>query len=383
MTRVYMDANATTPLLPEVFEAMRPYFMEKFGNASSVHQFGQHTRGALEFARAQVALLVGAMPNEIIFTGGGTESDNLAIFGTLKPGDHMITSLIEHHAVSHAADVMEKNGVEVTRISVDARCWIDPESIRNAMRKNTRLVSIMAANNETGVMQPIEEISKIVKEAGALMHTDAIQIAGKSAINVNKMGCDLLTISGHKMHAPQGVGALYIKKGVELTPQMHGGSHERSRRAGTENVPGIVGFGCAAEIARKSLAAGFTKPIEVLRDKLEAGLLAKVESCAVNGAGQTRVPNTSNMRFDDVDSEALLIALDLKGLAVSAGSACSSGASEPSHVLTAMGLNQSEARSSLRFSLCRLSTDEEVEFALQVVPEAVARLRSLSPTVKR
>src|SRR5579872_3429723 len=237
MTRVYMDANATTPLLPEVFEAMRPYFIEKFGNASSVHQFGQHTRGAVEFARAQVALLLGAMPNEIIFTGGGTEADNLALFGILKPGDHLITSTIEHHAVSHAADVLEKNGVEVTRVGVDERCWVDPELVRKSLRKNTRLVSIMAANNETGVIQPIEEIAKAAHDAGALFHTDAVQIASKLPINVKKSGFDLLTISGHKIHGPQGTGALYVRKDVELVPQMHGGSHERSRRAGTENVP--------------------------------------------------------------------------------------------------------------------------------------------------
>jgi cysteine desulfurase len=379
MRRVYLDNNATTPLLPEVLEAMQPYFIEQFGNASSIHHHGQQTRAAVERARSSVAKLLGARESEIIFTSGGTEGDNLAIFGLVKPGDHVITSTIEHHAVLHACQRLQQSGYEVTYIPVDARAVVDPDDVRRAIRPNTRLISIMMANNETGVLQPVSEIGRIAVEADVWFHTDAVQAAGKVPIDVNQIGCDLLTISGHKIHAPQGVGALYVRKGTLLTPLFFGGRHERARRAGTENVPGIVGLGKAAELATAWLANNGVERMAMLRDRLENVLLGSVEAAGVNSAGASRVPNTTNIHFDYIEGEAMVIALDLKGLAVSTGAACSSGAIEPSHVLTAMGLSADTARASLRFSLGKQNTAEDVEFALSLVPETVARLRELSP----
>lgn len=378
MPRIYMDANATTPLAPEVLAAMRPWFEGGFGNASSIHQFGQQARAAVEQARRNVAALLNSRPSEIVFTSGGTESDNLALFGVLRPGDHLITSAIEHHAVLHAAEVLAGRGIEVTFLPPDASGAVDPAEVKRALRANTRLISIMMANNETGVLQPVEEIGRIAAEAGALLHTDAVQAAGKISIDVEALGCQLLTISGHKMHGPQGVGALYIRRRTRIEPLFHGGAHERQRRAGTENVAGIVGLGAAAELARATLLSGEAERMTRLRDRLESGLLEQVEGASVNGGGRPRVPNTSNIRFSGADGEALVIALDLKGLAVSTGAACSSGALEPSHVLLAMGLPAEEAKASLRFSLIKSAGDADIEYALKVVPAAVARMRELS-----
>jgi cysteine desulfurase len=382
MRRVYLDNNATTPLLPEVLEAMRPYFGEHFGNASSIHHHGQETRAAVERARESVAALLDCRASEVVFTSGGTEGDNLAIFGLARSGDHIITSTIEHHAVlnscKYLAESRETTGCEVTYIPVDGRGLVDPADVKRAIRPNTKLITIMFANNETGVVQPVGEIGKIAAESDIYFHTDAVQAAGKIPIDVNKIGCDLLTISGHKIHGPQGVGALYVRKGTRLEPMLHGGSHERSRRAGTENVPGIVGLGRAAELAIAGFERGDDTKMADVRDKLERELL-EIEASGLNGEGAPRVPNTTNILFDGIEGEALVIALDLKGLAVSTGAACSSGAIEPSHVLTAMGLSRDRAKASIRFSLGKQNTAEDVDFALGVVPETVERLRELSP----
>lgn len=380
MPRFYLDNNATTPVLPQVLEAMRPYFFERFGNASSIHHHGQETRAAVEGARDAIAALLSCRALEIVFTSGGTEGDNLAIAGLTAPGDHMITSAIEHHAVLHACRHQEEMGGEVTYLPVDGRGLVDPDDVRRALRPNTKLISIMTANNETGVLQPVEEIGKISAEANIYFHTDAVQAAGKIPIDVNRTGCHALTISGHKMHAPQGVGALYVRKGVQLQPLFYGGRHERSRRAGTENVPGIVGLGKAAEMAKQSLDSGGDTNLRALRDRLQKGIEAQVEDIGVNGGDAPRVPNTTNIYFDHIDGEAMVIALDLKGLAVSTGAACSSGAIEPSHVLIAMGLRPDRARASIRLSLGKQNTAEDVDYALALVPETVARLRELSPT---
>ncbi len=379
MHRVYLDNNATTPLLPEVFEAMRPYFGERFGNASSIHHHGQETRAAVEDARESVAKLLGCAASEIVFTSGGTESDNLAIAGLVAAGDHVITSSIEHHAVLHACKHLEEIGCEVTVLPADGRGLIDPADVRRALRPKTKLISVMMANNETGVLQPVEEIGKIAAEAGVLFHTDAVQAAAKVPLDVRRIGCHLLSISGHKIHAPQGVGALHLKKGTRLRPLFFGGRHERSRRAGTENVPGIVGLGKAAELARQGFDRGDDKRLAAMRNRLEQGILAQVDEAGVNGEGVTRVPNTTNIHFDHIEGESLVIALDLKGLAVSTGAACSSGAIEPSHVLLAMGLKPERARASIRFSLGKQTTETDINFALALVPETVSRLRAISP----
>lgn len=382
MRRIYLDNNATTPVLPEVLEAMRPYFGEHFGNASSIHHHGQETRAAVERARDSVAGLLGCRASEIVFTSGGTEGDNLAISGLTSEGDHVITSSIEHHAVLHACRHLEERGCEVTYLPVDGRSLVDPDDVRRALRPNTKMISIMLANNETGVLQPVEEIGKIAADADIYFHTDAVQAAAKVRIDVKKIGCDVLTISGHKIHATQGVGALYVKKGTQLQPLFYGGRHERSRRAGTENVPGIVGLGKAAELAMQSFERGDGEQVAALRDRLQQGILAQVEEAAVNGDGARRVPNTSNIYFDHVEGESMVISLDLKGLAVSTGAACSSGAIEPSHVLTAMGLRADRARASIRFSLGKQNTADDIDFALALVPETVARLRELSPAYR-
>lgn len=382
MQRIYLDNNATTPVLPEVFEAMLPYFGERFGNASSIHSHGQETRAAVEAARESVAALLGCQSSEIIFTSGGTEGDNLAIAGLVKAGDHVITSSIEHHAVLHACKHLGDNGCEVTVAPVDGRGRIDPADVRRALRPETRLISIMMANNETGVLQPVEDLGKIAAEAGVRFHTDAVQAAGKVAIDVKRIGCHALSISGHKMHAPQGIGALYLRKGTKIQPLFYGGSHERSRRAGTENVPGIVALGKAAQLAKQALDRGDDRKMASLRDALEQGIVTQLGEASVNGDGAPRVPNTTNIRFDYIEGEALVIALDLKGLAVSTGSACSSGAIEPSHVLTAMGLRPDQAKSSVRFSLGKQTTAKDIDVAIRLVDQAVARLRALSPVAK-
>lgn len=379
MKRVYMDANATTPLVPEVLDAMRPYFMEHFGNASSIHQQGQQARAAVEHARESVAALLNCRPAEIVFTSGGTESDNLALFGLVEPGDHLITSSIEHHAILHAAEKLRDRGAEVTFLPVSSEGVVDPQDVRRAIQPNTKLISIMMANNETGAIQPVSEIGRIAADADIYFHTDAVQAAGKLPIDVQTLRCDLLSISGHKMHAPQGTGILYVRRGTKLEPLFFGGSHERQRRAGTENLPGIVGLGKAAELARTALIDGTMDKIATLRDRLEQGILNAVEETGVNGGTVARVANTINIYFDNLEGEALVIALDLKGLSTSGGSACASGATEPSHVLTAMGLSTPRARASLRFSLTKQTTEDDIDFALGIIPTAATRLRELAP----
>jgi cysteine desulfurase len=381
--RIYLDANATTPLLPEVLEAMRPFFLERFGNASSIHQEGQHARSAVEQARASVSRFLGCRPAEIVFTSGGTESDNLAIFGSVKAGDHVITSTVEHHAVLHAVEKLRDRGVEVDFLPVNDQGVLAAEDVRNAIRPNTRLISVMMANNETGVLQPVEAIGQIAAEAGVRFHVDAVQAAGKLMLDVDGIGCHLLTISGHKMHAPQGTGALFVRRGTRLEPLFAGGAHERQRRAGTENVAGIVGLGKAAECAMEGLRNGAPQRMRGLRDRLESGVLQRVTDAGVNGGDAPRVPNTTNLWFDHLEGEALVIALDLQGLAVSSGAACSSGVSEPSHVLEAMGLSSERARGSLRLSLHRHTTEEEIDQAIRLVSSRVARLREVSTVMAR
>ncbi|HEY3926772.1 MAG TPA: cysteine desulfurase family protein [Candidatus Koribacter sp.] len=383
MQRVYLDNNATTPLLPEVLEAMQPYFLGQFGNASSIHQQGQQARAAVERAREHVADLIGAREAEIVFTSGGTEGDNLALFGICRPGDHIITSTIEHHAVLNSAQRLEKLGCEVTYVPVDGQGLVDPDDVRKTLRKNTKLISIMLANNETGVLQNGAEIGKIAAEADVYFHTDAVQAVAKVAVDVGALRCDLLTLAGHKIHAPQGAGALYVRKGTILDPLFYGGRHERSRRAGTENLAGIVGLGKAAELAAQWFENDGPAKMAALRDRLEQTITGSMEQVKVNSGGASRVPNTSNISFEGIEGEAMVIALDLKGLSVSTGAACSSGAIEPSHVLTAMGLTPEQARGSIRFSLGKQNTAADVEFALERVPEVVAKLRELSPVYRK
>jgi cysteine desulfurase len=379
MRRAYLDNNATTPLLPPVLEAMQPYFIEQFGNASSIHHHGQQTRAAVERARESVAALLGCRASEVVFTSGGTEADNLAVFGITRPGDHVITSSIEHHAVLNACKRLEAMGCEVTCVPVDGQALVSPDDVKRALRPNTRLISIMMANNETGVLQPVNEIGAIAAEADVYFHSDAVQAAGKVPVEVSAIRCDLLSISGHKIHAPQGVGALYVRKGTLLQPMLYGGRHERARRAGTENVAGIVGLGKAAELARAGFGNGEVERVRMLRDRLESSITRTIDSVGVNSAGAPRVPNTSSIYFDYIEGEALVIALDLKGVAVSTGAACSSGAIEPSHVLTAMGLSPDRARASLRFSIGKQNTSEDVDLLLSILPATVSRLRELSP----
>lgn len=395
MARVYLDHNATTPVEPEVLDAMLPYFSAEFGNAASIHTPGQRARGAVEKAREQVAALLGARPQEIVFTSGGTESDNHAIFGIVRntPGatKHVITTQIEHEAVLNTCQALEKEGgnaagnrpaIEVSYLPVDGNGHLDPETVRDSIRPQTALITVMHANNELGTVQPLEQIGKIAAQNDVYFHTDAVQAAGKIPIDVNTLGVDLLSISGHKFYAPKGIGALYIRGGTRLRQLLYGGHHQRGFRPGTENVPGIVGLGKAAELARQSLERDSAR-VSSLRDELEHGLLERIPQARGNGAGAARTPNTTNLLFPGIEGEALIIALDLKGLACSTGAACSSGAIEPSHVLTAIGLPAEEARASIRFSLGRHTTSQEIAFALDVVPAAVAQLRELSPAYQK
>jgi len=380
--RIYMDANATTPLLPEVLESMRPCMMEGFGNASSIHQQGQQARKTVEHARKQLAALFGCHAAEVVFNSGGTEGDNTAIFGMTHPGEHIITTGIEHSAVLVAAEKQKLRDVDVTIVNPRADGRIDPTDILRAVRPETKLISVMLANNETGVIQPVEEIGRIAAETGIYFHIDAVQGAGKIPIDVKKFGCHILTISGHKMHAPQGIGAMYLRKGTPLEAMMVGGSHERRRRAGTENLPGIVGLGKAAELAMHSLEDGAIERLGLLRDYLERGILDRVPACGVNGSA-ARVANTTSLWFDYLEGEALVIALDMKGISCSGGSACHAGTTEPSHVLLAMGVEKKRARSSLRFSLMKTVTQAEIDTVLEVLPAAVERLRDLSPVYQK
>jgi cysteine desulfurase len=382
MRRVYMDANATTPLLPEVVEAMRPYWLEHFGNASSIHLHGQEARKAVDRSRAVLAELFNCHDAEVVFNSGGTEGDNTAIFGLLHPGDHFITTSIEHSAILEASRRMAHHGVDTTFVPPLPSGLIDPNDILRAIRPETRLISVMLANNETGVIQPVEQIGRIAADTGVFFHIDGVQGAGKIPIDVRKIACHLLSISAHKMNGPKGVGAMFVRRGTPVESLLVGGSHERRRRAGTENVAGIVGLAKAAELAMHSLEDGTIDRLGGLRHKLESELL-KISGTGVNGSDDgkyiPRVANTSNIWFDQLEGEALVIALDLKGVAVSGGSACHSGATEPSHVLMAMGLDKARARASLRFSMLKTATEADVDYVLSILPEAVERLRALSP----
>jgi cysteine desulfurase len=386
MKRIYFDHNATTPITPDVLAAMMPYLTKEFGNASSIHTYGQNAREGVEQARSSVAALVGARAADIMFTSGGTESNNHAILGALAaaPGKakHVITSAIEHVAVLDSCRALAKRGIDLTVLPVDREGLVNPDDIRRAIRPETVLITIMLANNEIGTIEPIEEIGKIAAETGIVVHTDAVQAAGKISVDVEKLGVDLLSISAHKFCGPKGVGVLYIRKGTEIGPLMYGGHSERDRRPGTEDVAAIVGMGKAAEFAQKRMRED-SERIRGLRDRLERGLLDRVPHSWVNGVRAPRVPNTANLTFPFIEGEAMVIALDLKGLACSTGAACSSGAVEPSHVLLALGLAPEDARATLRLSLGHQTTEEEIDFALKTVPPVIERLRQLSPTYKK
>ena len=379
---IYLDYNATTPVDRAVLEAMLPYFAENFGNASSIHSSGQRGRSAVDAARDSVAALIGAKPAEVVFTSGGTEADNLALLGSVMASNqsrkHVITTAIEHHAVLNAAQALEKQGIEVTYVSVGSGGVVDPQDIRRALRPETILISVMHANNELGTIQGIQEIGRIAAEADVYFHCDAVQSAGKMPLDVNRLGVDLLSVSAHKIYGPKGVGALYVRTGTPLEPQFHGGHHERDRRPGTENVPGIVGFGKAAELAKMNCETDAVR-IGVFRDRMEEMLTGSLGSVYVNGDRGRRVANTTNLAFAGAGGEALVIALDLQGISCSTGAACSSGAVEPSHVLLAIGLTADEARSSLRFSVGRATTSHDIDRAIAIIPPTVERLRALSP----
>jgi len=379
---VYFDHNATSPVLPEVLEAMIPYFNTSYGNPSSVHRFGREAREAVDRAREQVAALLNADVDEIVFTGGGSESDNLAMKGFLDSpnGDsrHIVTSAVEHHAVVNSVDRLEELGHDVDYIGVDDRGELDITELEETIGENTTIASFMYANNETGVIFDIPRISSILKKNGIVFHTDAVQAAGKIPIDVKKDGIDLLSISGHKMGAPKGMGVLFVKKGIRLTPLIHGGHHEFGMRAGTENVPSIVGLGMAAELSRLRLSKEMER-ISRLRDKLESGVLDVVPDVSINGKGSPRLPNTTNISFHYVEGEGILLGLDLKGIAVSSGSACTAGELKVSHVLSAMHIDAVIAQGSIRFSLGPDSTEDDVDYVLSTLPPIIERLRAMSP----
>jgi len=376
MSLIYLDNNGTTAVLPEVLTEMLPYFSERAGNASALHAAGRRSLSALKTARERVSGLLGCQPGEIVFTSGGTEGNNLALIGTVNPGDHIVTSAIEHSAVLQTCSWLERRGCEVTRIGVDGQGRVNPDDVRRALRRNTRLISIMMANNETGVLQPLEEIGAIAAEADVWFHTDAVQAAGKVPISVERIGCDLLTLTAHKMHGPQGTGALFVRRGTSLRPLFHGGHQEKGRRPGTENVAGIAGLGKACEIALRGFADASVHRMEALRDKLENSVLATVPQAGINGRGASRVPNTSNIFFDGVGGDSLVVALDNHGIAASRGAACNAGESDPSGILMAMGISSERSRSSVRFSLGKLNTEAEIDQLIEVLPETVRRLRA-------
>ncbi|MEW6242670.1 MAG: cysteine desulfurase NifS [Bacillota bacterium] len=386
MRKVYLDNAATTPVRQEVVEVMVRYMTDIYGNPSSVHAFGRMARKGVEEARESVAALIGASPGEIIFTSGGTEADNLAIKGIAESlshkGKHIITSKVEHHAVLHTCEYLEKKGFSVTYLPVDRYGTVSASDVEAALQDDTILVSVMMANNEVGTIQPIAEIVQAAKSRGVLVHTDAVQAVGAVRIDVEEMGVDLLSLSGHKIYGPKGVGALYVRKGVKLLPIAHGGGHERGKRAGTENVPGIVGLGKAAELARDEMGAS-SERIKHLRDRLIEGILSRIEHSRLNGHPTNRLPNNVNVSIEYVEGEAMLLSLDQQGVAASSGSACTSGSLEPSHVLMAMGLSHEVAHGSLRMTLGRQNTEEDVDYVLSVLPPIVERLRNMSPLGKR
>jgi cysteine desulfurase len=385
MRRIYLDHAATTPTRPEVVKAMLAYFADAFGNPSSIYSYGQEAKGAIEEARTKVAELIGARTEEIIFTSGGTEADNYALkgaaFANEHKGNHIITTPIEHHAVLEVCKFLEKRGFQITCLPVDEYGMVDPDDVRKAITSKTILVSVMHANNEVGTIEPVEDIGQFVREAGVYFHSDAVQTVGHIRVNVDELKVDLLSISGHKFYGPKGVGALYVRKGTKLVPLMHGGEHEKRRRAGTENVPGIVGLGKAAELAGQEIGKEAER-LARLRDKLIKGLAEKIDRVRLNGHRTRRLPNNVNVSLDFVEGESMLLNLDLEGICASTGSACSSASLEPSHVLMALGLSPEQAHGSLRFTFGRENTEADVERVLEVLPGIVAKLRAMSPLLK-
>jgi len=385
MRRIYLDHAATTPTRPEVVKAMLPFFADAFGNPSSIHSYGQEAKGAMEEARTKVAELIGARSEEIIFTSGGTESDNYALkgvaFANEYKGNHIITTSIEHHAVLEVCKFLGRRGFRITYLPVDKYGLVDPDDVRKAITDKTILISAMHASNEVGTIEPISEMGKIAKEAGVYFHTDAMQTVGHIPVNVDELKVDLLSISAHKLYGPKGAGGLYVRKGTKLVPLMHGGEHERRRRAGTENVPGIVGLGKAAELAGQEIGKEAER-LAYLRDKLIEGLVERIDHIRLNGHPRKRLPNNVNVSIDFVEGESMLLNLDLEGICASTGSACSSASLEPSHVLLALGLSPEQAHGSLRFTFGRENTEADVERVLEVLPGIVAKLRAMSPLLK-
>lgn len=382
MRRIYLDHNATTPLRPEVLEVMLSYYKNVFGNASTIYSFGQEARKAVDDAREALACLIGAEPKEIVFTSGGTEADNFALKGVASAlkgkGGHIVISSIEHHAVLFTCKYLEKMGKKITYLPVDKYGWLDPERVKEAITNQTILISIIHANNEIGTIEPIAEIGKIARTCGVYFHTDAVQTVGKIPINVNELGIDLLSLSAHKFYGPKGVGALYIRKGTKIHPLFHGGEQERKRRAGTENVPCIVGLGEAAKIASKEMKQEYSH-VKELRDKLENKIKDNIDYIRLNGHRTERLPSTSNISFEFIEGESLILNLDLKGIAASTGSACASGSLEPSHVLLAIGVPPAIAQGSIRFSLGRDNQKEDIDYTVENLVEIVGRLREMSP----
>jgi len=383
MKRIYMDHAATTSTDVEVFEAMKPFFTQKYGNPNSIHSFGQEAREAVEEAREKIARLIGANPSEIVFTAGGTEADNYAIKGIAwanqKKGNHIITSQIEHHAVLHSCQFLEKHGFKVTYLKVDKYGLINPEEVKKAITGQTILVTIMHANNEIGTIEPIKEIGKIVKEAGIYFHTDAVQTTGHIPIEVNDLRVDMLSLSGHKLYGPKGVGALYLRKGTKIVNLIDGGAQEKNRRAGTENVTGMVGLGKAVELAEKRLAGGEVDKVVKLRDKLITGIMDQIENVRLNGHSTKRLPGNVNICFEFIEGESMLLNLDMKGVAASSGSACTSGSLTASHVLLAIGLPPEIAHGSLRLTLGKDNTEEDIDYVIDILPKIIEKLRALSP----
>ncbi len=382
MEAIYMDHNATTPLRAEVLEAMLPYLKEEFGNASSIHAFGRRAAMGINEARKKVAGALGCRPEEVVFTSGGTEADNLAIKGTAyarrEKGDHIITTPIEHHAVLHTCQYLEKQGFRITYLPVDEYGMVDPDEVRKAITDRTILVSVMHANNEVGTIQPLAEIGRITREKGVLFHTDAVQTFGKLPTKVDELGVDLLSLSAHKIYGPKGVGALYVRQGTPLDPLLHGGHHERNRRAGTENVAGIVGLGRAAELALAEMEEEAAR-LTALRERLWEGIAASIPGVRRNGHPTHTLPGTLNVCFEYMEGESIVLGLDMKGVAVSTGSACTSDSLEPSHVLLAMGVPPVIAQGSIRFSLGRDNTTEQVDYVVATLPAIIEPLRAMSP----
>jgi cysteine desulfurase len=385
MKRIYLDYAATTPTNPEVVKTMLPYFSDAFGNPSSIYSYGQEAKGAMEEARDNVAALIGAQSEEVIFTSGGTEADNFALkgvaFGSVSKGNHIITSSIEHHAVLETCKFLERRGFSITYLPVDAYGTVDPDDVRRAITDKTILISVMHANNEVGTIEPIAEIGKVAKEAGVYFHTDAVQTVGHIPVDVNEIKVDLLSMSAHKLYGPKGVGALYIRKGTKLISFIHGGEQESGRRASTENVSGIVGFGKAAELARQEMN-GEAERLTYLRDRLIKGLMERIDHTRLNGHPIMRLPNNVNVSVDYVEGESILLNLDLEGICASTGSACSSSNLEPSHVLLALGFSPEQAHGSLRLTLGKWTTEEEIDRVLDILPGIVAKLRAMSPLLK-